>query len=63
MNFIYVIFPLIVLFRCFSSGYPDFRILNNFFFRIAAVALYSNRIDEIWLVRCRIQGLDRKSVV
>jgi len=59
MDFINVIFPLIIGSFIFCTTNGNFRVFNDFFRRIIAVTLNRDRVDKILLIRCGIHGLDR----
>ena len=40
-----------------SSGYLNFRVIKYFVIRVASVTLYRNGVEEIRLIRSRIQCL------
>ena len=57
MKFVDVVLPLIMLSFGITAGYLNFRIFKYFVIRVASVALYGNGVQEIGLVRSRIQSL------
>ena len=57
MNLIDVIFPRIVHTLILGAGYFNLRIIEHLVFRIIAMALHCDRVDEIRLIRRIIQAL------